>query len=356
MKKLDRYVLRELMVPFLIGTLAVVLMFQANLLIYLFKTFSLTSVPIAAIAKLILYKTPYFLNMTLPVGMALATSLAMSRLTRESELTAMRAAGTSILRVMWPISLFGIVIGIGNFYLAEKVMPNAEVQATKLNSQLVVMGSTPEFKANLFIPLGEYMANFGSVRRQPDGSALLNDITLMQRPNPYEIAVFTDKEGVYRAGIWTFKNANMWYFKGNELSSFAAKDLVINQHMNLNELYNPSVPTEMSLEQLREGIRSGEQEHVDTTALRVHYYTRFSVPAACYVFAIVGPVFAIWLGRSGGFAGVLLSILMVLIYYNIFVVSTEVFGRNGWLSPVVSAWLPNVLFIVFAVIGLRRLE
>ena len=66
MKTLDRYIYRELVVPFLIGTIAVVLMFQANMLIYLFKNFSLSNVPTLAVLDMILYKTPYFLNMTLP--------------------------------------------------------------------------------------------------------------------------------------------------------------------------------------------------------------------------------------------------------------------------------------------------
>ncbi|WP_204352309.1 hypothetical protein, partial [Klebsiella variicola] len=43
---------------------------------------------------------------------------------------------------------------------------------------------------------------------------------------------------------------------------------------------------------------------------------RFSVPAACVVFAIVGPVFAIVFARNGGFVGVFLSIVLVMLYYN----------------------------------------
>ncbi|HMS55753.1 MAG TPA: LptF/LptG family permease, partial [Fimbriimonadaceae bacterium] len=80
MRVVDRYVFKELMVPFLIGTVAVVLMFQANFLIYILKTFSLGNIPPLALAQIILLKTPSFLNLTLPVGMALAASLAMSRL------------------------------------------------------------------------------------------------------------------------------------------------------------------------------------------------------------------------------------------------------------------------------------
>lgn len=76
MKTLDRYIIRELIVPFLIGTVAVVLMFQANTLIYMMKTYSVSNVPPLALAQIILYKTPDFLRMTLPVGMALASSLS----------------------------------------------------------------------------------------------------------------------------------------------------------------------------------------------------------------------------------------------------------------------------------------
>jgi len=357
LKKLDQYVIKEMFVPFLIGTFAVVFMFQANTLIYLFKTFSLASIPPLAIAKLIALKTPFYLNMTLPVGVALASSLGMSRLTRESELTAMRAAGVSILRVMAPISAFGVLIGIGNYYLAESVMPPAEKSATKLQTQLTILGGAPEFKADVLIHLGTFWAHFGSVSRGPNGSLDIADAFLIESPGPYEQTVYTSKQGTYAQGVWSFPNSIYRVFKDDQLTEFLPrKGLTINQQVDLNDLYTPQQATELSVGQLREAIKTKKQQGQDTTSLEVSLQTRFSVPAACYVFALVGPVFAIWLGRSGGFVGVLLSILMVLLYYNIYVISTEVFGRNGWLSPVLSAWLPNILFLALAFIGLRRLE
>src|SRR2546421_10701839 len=130
MKTLDRYIYRELMVPFLIGTVAGALMFQANMLIFLFKNFSLQNVPTLAVLDMILYKTPYFLNMTLPVGGALATSLAFSRLTRESELTAIRAYGTPIMRAVFPVIWFGLAVGIGNCRVAERVILASDKRST----------------------------------------------------------------------------------------------------------------------------------------------------------------------------------------------------------------------------------
>lgn len=357
MKTLDRYVIRELIVPFLIGTLAVVLMFQANLLIYLFKTFSLSSVPPAAILKLLLYKTPYFLNMTLPVGIALATSLALSRLTRESELTAIRSAGASILRVLWPVSLFGLAVGVGNYMLAEVVMPRSEQEATKLNTQLMILATAPDVKQNVMLHLGGYIAKFGTVSRAANGSLQVSDVLFIEDTGRQsEEVVYQAKEGTYKDGIWEFRNAILRSFKNNDLWQFQPKDLIINEKIQLNDIFAQQEPTEMTASQLRQSIERGRQEHIDTTSMEVSYHERFSVPAACYVFAVVGPIFAIWLGRSGGFVGVLLSILLVLVYYNVFIISTEIFGRNGWLSPWLSAWLPNVLFLGLAILSLRRLE
>jgi len=354
--KLDRYVIRELIVPFLIGTLAVVLMFEANLLIALFKNLSLSGIPFSGILKLLLYKTPFFMNMTLPVGIALATSLAMARFTRESELTAMRAAGASILRVMLPISLFGIAVGVGNFYLAEDLMPRAEKAATKLQNELTLLGGAPDFKANVHVTLGDYSVDIKTLSRRSDGSLQLDDVVLIQRPRTYEVGVYLAKTGLYDKGVWTFKNANAWYFKDDSLYQFQSKEMTIFQRININDIYSQSQPTEMSIGELSAAIQSGKQQKNDTTMLQVTYHTRFSVPAACYVFAIAGPVFAIWLGRGGGFMGVLLSILMVMLWYNVFIISTEIFGRNGWLNPLLAAWMPNILFFVLAVFGLRRLE
>ena len=352
--------------PFLIGTLAVVLMFQANLLIYLFKTFSMAAMPTPAILKFLLYKTPYFLNMTLPVGIALATSLAMSSLARESELTAMRAAGASILRVMVPISIFGLLVGVGNFYLEEKVMPPAEKAAARLSAQMMVLGMSPEFRSDVSLHIGTYWVNIKTVSRGENGALQLNNVFLFERPQDYTVGFYMAEQGSYKNGVWRFPNAQGWHFVGKaaappgstdyQLDQFKAGEMNIYQPTNIEDIFAQPQATEKTLSELRQAISEQRAMHSDTRSLEISYYNRFSVPAACYVFAIVAPVFAIWFGRSGGFVGILLSILMVMLYYNVYVISSDVFGEKGWFSPIVAAWLPDVLFVALGIIGLRRLE
>lgn len=355
MKRLDLYVLRELVVPFLIGTIAVVLMFQANQLIAQFKAFSLQSVPMSAILQSLMFRTPSYLVMTLPVGMALASSLAMSRLARESELTAIRGAGVRLLRVVLPVAAFGLVVTFVNFYLVERVVPVAQREARKVEQQVALLSAGPEFQSNVTVRLRAFTAFIGTVSRAPDASIHLSNVMLVERPRVGEIVFYLSDTGEYMNGNWSLPKARIWTFKGERVQHFEVRDFHIEEPITVDELFLNPAPEEQTAAQLQRAIDESERFGRDTRSLQVAYYVRFSVPAACLVFAIVGPVFAIWLARSG-FVGVLLSIVLVFLYYNVHVVSTEIFGKEGWLSPPVAAWLPNVLFAALGVIGIRRLE
>src|SRR5690348_9173230 len=98
MKILTRYLLREMFVPFLIGQAAIVMMLTGSVLYNNANLFLQFQVPVAYVTRLSLYFIPFLVNMTMPVAMAVAASLAVSRLSRDSEITVMRAAGVSLVR------------------------------------------------------------------------------------------------------------------------------------------------------------------------------------------------------------------------------------------------------------------
>jgi lipopolysaccharide export system permease protein len=296
--------------------------------------------------------------MTLPTGMSLAASLALSRLTRESELTAMRAAGARVLRVIVPVMVFGLLVGVGNFLLVEKVMPPAEKQFNRLMTQFAMVESTPVFQSNAVVRLKDMVVTVGTVAREPNDVIKLTDVIIIQRPKLHEVQVTSADAGEYRNGIWHLRNTLVRYFIGQDMVTFqAGKDAVINQPIAIGDLFSAaSAPEELTSAELMKEIREGKARGGDMRLQEMSLHVRFSVPAACIVFALVAPIFAVWFARSGGFVGVLLSIFLVFLYYNAYVISTEVFGKNGWVSPFVAAWLPNFLFIVLGLIGIRRLE
>jgi len=356
LKKLDVYIVRELIVPFLIGTFSVVLMFQANTYIYLAKTFNLDNLPHRAVFQYILDMTPGYLNMTLPVGMSLASSLAISRLARESEMTAFRSAGARILRVIAPIVAFGILVSIGNFLLVERVIPPATRAANRLAVEIGILGMAPNMKTNTIINLRQYTASFGLVERRGDDLEI-KKITLVEQPRPEITALTTAKTATYHNGLWSFHDAYFHVLKGMDLQVFhPLKDFTINEKIVASDMFAPPTNEELTAQELRESIEAGKRTGSNTKPQEVQLNVKYSVPAACIIFALIGPVFAIIFAKNGGFVGVFLSIILVLVYYNAFVISTEILAKvpqiPGWLA----AWLPNIIFMLIGVVAIRRLE
>jgi len=84
MRKLDRYIWREMGVPLFSGVIVIAMLFMANDVIAIFKELNVANIPQVMVAQLVLLKLPGWLSLTLPVGVTLGVSLALSRLTRES--------------------------------------------------------------------------------------------------------------------------------------------------------------------------------------------------------------------------------------------------------------------------------
>lgn len=357
MKRLDTYIVREMLVPFLIGTLTIALMFQANYLIALFKELQISNVPAGAIAQLILFKTPNYLQMTLPAGMALASSLAIARLTRETELTAMRSAGVSIARVVIPVMSIGALVAVGNYFLVERVMPPSERAARKLANEVGVLALSPQFKSNVVVNLKNFVASFGSVSRGQGSAVNLSDILLIERRPTGETVLITAPQGTYAEGLWTIKKPFVRVLNGEDLvSAKSDDDLAINERISVPDLFLAPQPEEQTADDLHKAIAQAKKVRQDTAALEVALHVKYSVPASCLVFSLTGAVLAILFSRSGPFVGVLLSIFLVLLYYNAYVIFTQIIGRNGWLSPMLSAWMPNIIFGVVGLFVLRKLE
>src|SRR5205085_10750613 len=125
-----------MVIPFLIGQGAVVLMLTGTVLYNNADQFLNFHIPAVGIVKVAFFFLPYLINLTMPVAMAIAASLTVSRLARDSEITVMRAAGISLKRIFMPLFVVGLAVSIGDFYFGERVVPWANQQFQRTMSSL----------------------------------------------------------------------------------------------------------------------------------------------------------------------------------------------------------------------------
>lgn len=357
-RRIDRYVLREVVPPFLGAAIVVVVMFQINFYMAIGRQFDLRNIPQAAIFKLILLQTPGFINLGLPISVSLATSLALSRMARESELVALRGSGLRIARIVLPAALFGLMVGMLNFYVVDRVAPSANREAYKLQIQLGVLGTVTSFKTDVPLRIRNSVVSLGQIDRQPDNSIQIQRIKLIERPEPNKVTLTLAPNGRYRDGVWELSNARTWQISTQDanLDYAVSKKMLLNEKQIIQDLAMPAAPKEMSLSEIKSKIAEQRSTGMDTRQLEVEYHIKYSVPAMCLIFAFVSPIFAILFARSGGFVGVLISIVVVVVYWSIWTTSTQSLAQNPRITPFMAAWIPNLVFFALGAFGLKRLE
>jgi lipopolysaccharide export system permease protein len=360
MKRIDRYVFREMIPPFFMAVLIVVVMFQANFYMALGKNDLTRNVPVSAILKILFLETPGFLIQTLPIAVSLAASLALSRLARESELTAFRSAGTRIMRALLPVALFGAMIGALDFVIIDKVAPRGAQASMELKTNVNIIASVGQFITNVQLKLQTYTVNIGSVTKDPgkEERLALKDILLIERPEPGQVTAIVAPEGQYQQGLWTFRNAKTFKFKSGSKSSdvVESKYLKINQKINIRDLAMAPEPESMGISATRQKIAEYKKLKLDTRTLEIAYYNKLSYPFMCLIFSLISPIFSIKFAKQGGFIGVVISMVVIMLYFNAWVISTQIIGKDPNINPAVAAWLPNIIFMIIGLLGLRSLE
>ena len=125
MKLLTRYILRELIGPliFALSTLTALLLLQQ--VAKQFGNLVGKGLGWAVIGEFFLLSIPFIIAMTMPMGVLVAVLYAFSRLTAENEVTALRACGISVMRLVRPAIIFGATLGVAMLVFNDQVLPRS---------------------------------------------------------------------------------------------------------------------------------------------------------------------------------------------------------------------------------------
>jgi len=94
-----------------------------------------TAVPPGLIYNLSLALLPAVLIFTLPLSILAGTIIGFGRIGGDSEVIAMRAAGTGTWKMMWPALFLSLIASAGATYLNLKEAPNAQQLLLKVGIQ-----------------------------------------------------------------------------------------------------------------------------------------------------------------------------------------------------------------------------
>lgn len=339
----DRYTVREFIPPFVACVAGVTVMLLSSILYELFDYVFKNALPLGAMAELLLYKLPDIIVIAVPIAVLFATLLALGRLAKDSEITAMRSAGVAFRRLVLPVLLVGLGISVFHFAMYEQVVPEANHRAQNVFREALLRDVMPQIEENVFFrgPEG-HVFYIGRVHSE---EGLERIMIFLPRRDGYPDTIHAAR-GRFEDGVWYLEDGFTRFVDEN---GFTVDEL----RWERQEYHTPDVeptlfgtqktPSEMTRAELRELMTLYQRAGLDLRNLEVEYHLRLATPLACFLWILIGAPLALRTRRSGRFFGIVAAILLVFLYY----VSTSLFsklGGNGFMPPLAAAWTTNVLF------------
>jgi lipopolysaccharide export system permease protein len=355
-RTIDRYIFRELTGPFFLGLATITLVLFIQKMFRLAELVISKGVSFAATLKLFLLIMPGFLVITIPMSTLLASLIAFSRLSSDSEITAMKASCMSLYGMLRPVAVLSAVSCIVTTIISLAVLPGSN-QALKEHMFSMVKSS-----AMVAIEPGVFTSKFNGLVIYVDkmkSADSLEGIFISDERSRKDSYVITAKRGRLIADpqsldvvlamedgvIHTALHENQPYIH----SSFATGRL----YMDINNFFIPTgqfssgfkhVDTRELIKQIRQAKRDGNP----TVSMESELHTRLSIPFACLVFGLLGAPLGIRRARSAKSAGVVTAIALFLGYYIVLASSQNV-AEAGTVSPAVAYWVPGFLIAAASV-------
>ncbi len=349
MPKLDRYILREMVGPFVFGVGAfLIVLVSIDLLYDALRLIVRQGYPAGPVARIFLYRMPQTITLTLPMATMFGALMAIGRLSSDGEVEAMRAGGVSFLRLAAPVLMAGLLISGLSLALNEGVVPPANAASSRLMRELAQETVAGQHYLVLQLPNDEFPKILLVAERFDSETNTLSNVWIGEfragrYPEQYEFETgewqgskIIGHNVVHRTyaadGTFREESARRWEYEIGKAPwqvESMSKD-----------------PEEMTLAELRRDI--GRTRLLPPPARKqlpqlVGYYNmRLALPWSALGFALIAAPLALRPKRTTTGVGLGISLAIILAYYIIFN-TLRVVGEQGALPPALAAWLPNLI-------------
>lgn len=296
------------------------------------------------VGLLILSRLPSFLGMLLPSFALMAAMMVLTSLSRQSEITVMRASGVSIYRIIIPFLMGGMVIAAIHYLLQEQIIWRCNQAEQYLQNQINgrMLASKSE-SGSFWLRSGRQIIH--AAKANPSGIEL-EDVSVFHFDEDNGLVSRIDAENAYyQQGRWFLSNGTLYHF-GSEANAepFLRKEWPITLEPVQMDRTRPE-PMNLSLIQLWDLMNRLKREGVDTVTYEMTFHRKVVDPLTTMTAILLGFPFAMRLPRQGGTTwGIFLGLLLGFAMFVIVDLSTAL-GMGNRLPPMVAAWAPELFFL-----------
>ena len=313
--------------------------------------------PVALLGQIGAALLPGVLIFTIPIATLAGIVIGYSRMGSDSEIVAMRAAGVGSWTILWPALVVGLVLSAAATYIQIKEAPRAarDLERAALQGALAKLDSPVEPRTFSTLPRYVIYVRDGDKTQGTWGRVFIytqqsDKSTEILTARSGRIDSSADKSELVLTDVLATKFPTS---EQNEKSYVVERSDQLRISINtgrteLVQRLNQRDTTADGLEwsELRERSASSNQKESREAQRLLH--RRLALSAAPLVFSLLGGALGLRIRRGGKSIGVLLSLVVMIIYYLASLLG-ESLSRAGTVSPLVGAWVATAFMILLSV-------
>jgi lipopolysaccharide export system permease protein len=408
-KIINRYIIKELTIPFASSLFILIFVLLSNFILKNMDKFLGKGLSLGTVLKFLVYNSAWIISLAIPMSILIATLMAFGRLSSDNEITAFKASGISMNKLILPAMIFGLIvfslITPFNLWILPEMnhnvrkisheisrnRPDIEFNEQLLNSfsdKIIYVGkrlSTHSFDNVVIFDKAQkdhttIMAEKGTFKSFQDGivinlqngsihEELANDEYRKTYFNIYKIAIpfdqleFNLSNNLIRQErelninalskkIKSYKNN----IKNTEIkitlndNKIDSLDKLLSIYKNKNNLLMINMIENQRDNQIFRKDKNFKliknyKQQINKYSVEVH--KKFSIPIACFIFILLGTPLGIMAKNSNMSVSIAISILFFIVYWS-FLIAGEDFADRGRFNPALSMWAPNIFLGMIA--------
>lgn len=359
---INRYVLKEMAPPFVISVMFFSFVFLMAKLLDITNMIVNYGINIMAVAMLLLYSLPRFLEFVIPISIMAAVLIAFLRLTGDNEIAAVKACGISIFSLVFPVLMFCLAGFVMTCLVTVYGVPLGRVSLKKMTYDIAASHIDVGLKERTFSDSFKDVMLY--INRVDLKNKVLIDVFIEDQRDKNAVStvvspkgeLFSDPEnllihlrlynGIINQVNINSKTVNSIDFDTYDILLDLPGAALIGKIRSKNE-------KEMSLAELCDYLNTSAKKDAKYYAGLIEFHKKFSIPFACFAFGLIAMPLGISTNASKRSMGMGVCLFFVFLYY-LLLSAGFVFGEAGIYPPVIGMWLPNILILAIGVFLICR--
>ncbi len=311
---------------------------------------------IVLLIKYLFFLLPFIYIQLAPSSAMVAVLATYVIKSRQNEIVTWTSAGQSVYRLLLPCILSTFVLGVFNWQVQERILPQANQRQDELRLQIRGRGAAAKPSGKLWVANDRRIFSFNLDQNASDNVKTVVDLSIYEFANDN-----TRLQSVYRVPHATWgKNGIVFSGPAERIDIKAGK--ITAQKLNggeLTETSNPFIetrkkPSHLNIAETKQQLENSESE-VEKRSFGVALQKKYTTLFLPFIIGLFTAPFALSLSRKGKVVTIGYAVGLWLLFMGI-TASFDQFGLNGSLSPSFAVWTPLMLFAMLGVYLLSKVK